>query len=1005
MKKLYFLFILITLLNCNSLFAQYCTTGIPTQNSEDEIFNINIVGTSLNQNSDCSTTLPAPSVQWIYSDYTSATHILPIGTYTLSLTRGPDCNGAHASSAGAVVFIDWNQDLDWLDANERVLVFPNSINQSNTVTGTFTVPSNAAVGTTRMRVMMGENMAGATQNPCTNYTWGETEDYKIFVGAKKWDYSISSMIAPDSISFCADQPQSPEVTFRNVENQPINGGRVDLYITDPSNPITGTNIFASKAFTGTVMPNTNSSVVFNPIVFPKDELLQFMYVIYHPLDSIKGNDTLVRMVQIYKKPEFSLKADTVCFGDALNKVIIFNQTKPLFQKWANESIVDTTYFKVPKFDFTTNQPYKFGIQVTRGWKCNVDTFVNLMVYEPAEANIKGDTKYKTGEVDTIILCKGQTGSLYNTVIKTGYTFKWDDNLSSTTFKIDVNDTATRLYELAVTTKDQCKKRDTFVVKIASPLPMTTIKDTVCLGETATIGLTNSNPILYLYNWNNNWGTEPVFNPIPTAVGNITYKCKWNYEGCIGEDSVSVLVHPLPNVVTTTPNPICPFFSATILASGANTYVWKNGFGSTPSITVSPLTSTIYTVKGTDNNQCSKEVSYKLFVYPRTDVIVYSNKFQNNVCLGDSATVYVNGAKNYIWAQGSTDSIISLVPQSSFQWSVIGTDGNGCKDTALFGMTVKPAFKPIFYDTVRGCEGDERWLTVTGGKKYNWGSYGTDSTIKIILAKTTSYLVTVTSPEDCQMIQPVPVTVLKAPIAQVSDLTICKGETGKLEAKGGSTYTWSTSGNTTAIEAISLSASQDVTVTVSNDVGCSSTATTSVKVIDPALVPVVFKSPLDSYICPSARIPITMTATPTGGVWSGTGVDGYKLTIPESVSGAIQINYEFFEPVNGCKVSRVKNVNIIRKCNSSINGFDEENGWSVYPNPFTNQLKLKVESLKSEPATINLYDVAGRLVISKEYKLTMGENTLELNSLQLIRGTYYIELQTESVSRQAKILAE
>lgn len=1025
MKKLYFLLFIIALFNCNNFLLAQFPTGYPASNAtstvDEEIHEVQI-NTMVN-NSGCSGASAAlwPAANGLpasdpskYANYTGGSSPLPLilltpgSVNTFSLKLGYDPGNATAWGNNWAIYIDYNRSGTWDLPAEMAASSPSTASgpsgcNNRTVTGTFTVPSSISVGETLIRVINAE--ITTVPGPGLIYTWGETEDYKGFLGVKKWDYTINSMVAPDSISFCADQPQSPEVTFSNIENQPINGGRIDLFITDPNNPA-GTNIYASQAFTSTIMPNTSSKVTFNPIVFPKDEFLKFTYIIYHPLDMVRGNDTLVKYVQVYKKPEFSLKMDTVCFKDFQNKAIIYNQTKPLFQKWANEAITDTTYFKVPAFDFVTNAPYKFGISVTRGWKCNLDTFVNLMVYEPAVASIKGDTKYVTGKNDSITLCKGQTGLLYNSVVKTGYTFKWNDDLTSTTFQIGVSDTITKIYELTVTTKNQCKRIDTFTVKVAQPLPMTKIKDTVCLGEMATIGLTNSNPILYLYNWSNNWGTEPLFNPTPIATGMTNYICKWTYDGCISEDTVGVFAHPLPNVITSTPAPICPFFSANIIASGADSYVWKNGFGTANNITVSPLTSTIYTVVGKNaTTGCSKEASYKLFVYPRTDITVYSNKFQDNVCLGDSATIFVNGAKNYIWDNGSKDSIISFVPTSSVRWLVIGTDNNGCKDSAQYSLTVKPAFKPKFLDTVIGCEGDAKRLTLAGGKSYDWGSYGTDSFVDIKLAKTTSYLVTVTSPEDCQMIQAVPVTVMKAPVAQVSDLTICSGETGKLQAKGGTSYAWSTgSANTTDIESISLSSSQDITVTVTNIAGCSSTATTSVKVIDPDLVPVVFKSPLDSYVCPDARILVTMTATPQGGFWSGTGVTGNKFDT-KNLSGSVQILYTFFEPINGCKVERKKNVNIIRKCTNSINGFDEENGWSVFPNPFANQLKLKIESIKSEVATINLYDLAGRQVVSKEFKLYMGENTLELNDLQLSKGTYIIELQTESISRQAKIIAE
>ncbi len=74
------------------------------------------------------------------------------------------------------VWIDWNKDNDFADANEQVLVKTNS---AGAVTGTFTVPAQSGYGNTRMRVRMSPNTIGG---PCeTPYSLGETEDYTVFL--------------------------------------------------------------------------------------------------------------------------------------------------------------------------------------------------------------------------------------------------------------------------------------------------------------------------------------------------------------------------------------------------------------------------------------------------------------------------------------------------------------------------------------------------------------------------------------------------------------------------------------------------------------------------------------------------------------------------------------------------------------------------------------------------------------------------------------------------------
>jgi hypothetical protein len=73
------------------------------------------------------------------------------------------------------VYIDWNADGDFLDAGETVVNRTSS--SSATLSSTFTVPSTAVLGQTRMRV----SMSDANQSSCTTFTYGEVEDYTINV--------------------------------------------------------------------------------------------------------------------------------------------------------------------------------------------------------------------------------------------------------------------------------------------------------------------------------------------------------------------------------------------------------------------------------------------------------------------------------------------------------------------------------------------------------------------------------------------------------------------------------------------------------------------------------------------------------------------------------------------------------------------------------------------------------------------------------------------------------
>ncbi|ALD22875.1 hypothetical protein AM218_15305 [Hymenobacter sp. DG25A] len=72
------------------------------------------------------------------------------------------------------IYVDWNQDGDFIDAGEKV--DGGSAASSGNLTSTFTVPTTAKSGTTRMRIVMSDNSATTS---CGSYSYGETEDYSL----------------------------------------------------------------------------------------------------------------------------------------------------------------------------------------------------------------------------------------------------------------------------------------------------------------------------------------------------------------------------------------------------------------------------------------------------------------------------------------------------------------------------------------------------------------------------------------------------------------------------------------------------------------------------------------------------------------------------------------------------------------------------------------------------------------------------------------------------------
>ncbi len=96
----------------------------------------------------------------------------PAGTYDIELTPGYP---GFAYSENFYVWIDYNQDGDFEDADEAVLVYENT---NTKVDSFFTIPANALSGNTRMRITI---YFFDDPEVCASPKEGETEDYCITI--------------------------------------------------------------------------------------------------------------------------------------------------------------------------------------------------------------------------------------------------------------------------------------------------------------------------------------------------------------------------------------------------------------------------------------------------------------------------------------------------------------------------------------------------------------------------------------------------------------------------------------------------------------------------------------------------------------------------------------------------------------------------------------------------------------------------------------------------------
>ncbi|MEY4893736.1 MAG: hypothetical protein RL751_546, partial [Bacteroidota bacterium] len=186
------------------------------------------------------------------------------------------------------------------------------------------------------------------------------------------------------------------------------------------------------------------------------------------------------------------------------------------------------------------------------------------------------------------------------------TYAWDN--SSTTSVITVSPTSTTSYQVTGTSLAGCTATGsvTVTVNTCPTVVASASNSTVCAGASTTLTASGAST----YAWDNgSTGSTITVNPTTTT----TYIVSGTANGCTVDQTVTVTVNALPIVAAVAaPEIICSGSSTTLSVTGAASYLWNDG-STTSSITVSPTTTSTYTVVGVDANGCEATASVTVTV--------------------------------------------------------------------------------------------------------------------------------------------------------------------------------------------------------------------------------------------------------------------------------------------------------------------------------------------------------------------------------------------------------
>ncbi|RFC55532.1 leucine-rich repeat protein [Brumimicrobium aurantiacum] len=600
----------------------------------------------------------------------------------------------------------------------------------------------------------------------------------------------------------------------------------------------------------------------------------------------------------------------------------------------------------------------------------------------------------------------------------GGTFSSSAGLSidSSTGSIDVSASLTGSYTVTYSTPGSCSNSSNVNVTINDSNGLSSLVSLIdnisCNGlfdGSVSLNVTGGTAP-YTYLWSNNATTEDITN---LTAGNY-YVTITDNNGCTSTESATITEPSALSAASVETNVLCNGgnngeIDLTVTGGVAPyTYLWSNN-ATTEDIT--GLTAGNYSVTITDNNGCTSTESAT--ITEPSEIIITSN-ITNLTCYGDSngeIDISVTGGTapyTFSWSNNATTEDLSGLSTSGY-YQVTVTDVNGCTETDYFSVS---APDEISFSTFTGnifCNGDSTGLihlTTFGGTPpytYLWNNGATTEDISGLPEG--SYTVQVTDVNGCTGS-----TMFEIDVVDIyPPITICKDITVALDSTGVATIASSDIDDGTtddcSIESYSIDThyfdcsmlgDNDVTLTVTDNNGNSSTCTSIVTVID-NIGPVLDCFDKEIIGEKSDSIYIVPHFAANGDIIAHDNCDGTITNISQSPAAGTPLTQGFHDftftvtDQSGNTTTCVKTV-LVNPILDIETQNKETSSLVLYPNPSSEKIYLQNNG-QLQMEEMKIYDLNGRLLKSVSLKQMDDEIGIDISDLETAQ--YIVKLKAEN----------
>ena len=314
-------------------------------------------------------------------------------------------------------------------------------------------------------------------------------------------------------------------------------------------------------------------------------------------------------------------------------------------------------------------------------------------------------------VPTNILCFGGTGTITGNA--TGgtvpYNYIWTPGGNTNAIASNLSAGS---YTLSVTDANGCTTSvSTIITQPAAALAVTvTGPSMICIGSSGTLTATaTGGTIPYAYAWSS--GITSI-----TSTASVTPAISQNYtvtitdaNGCTASGQVAVTLGPTLGASISGTTSMCSGMSTTLCATpiggtGGNTYLWQPGNQTTPCITVSPASTSTFTVSIVDNCGTTATTTATIRINPSPATDFKANLYQGcaPLCVQfyNTTTISQGGLAQYRWTFGNGDTADIKSPtycypaNGAYDVSLTVTSDSGCSATLNKAKLIKAFAPPV-----------------------------------------------------------------------------------------------------------------------------------------------------------------------------------------------------------------------------------------------------------------------------------------------------------------------